>query len=1184
MHHAYRNSFVKPAFGFWVLLLLTSSPAFTQWTAHHPVPPVVITHQDQSLTQPLEVVLSELKAQHQINILVDSDIIRGKKVVPGNLAPDNLESSLHQLLRPLGLKLRKIAGAIYVIQPIEPPLKKVVRLPVGITPNSPKNIVLRRNGNLKISSVLQTITGQVTDLSTNEPLPGVNILAKGTTTGTVTDIDGNYRLTVDEEVTTLVFSSIGFERIEEVINGRSVINLSLAPDIQSLSEVVVVGYGTQKKSDLTGSVASVTSEELARSTIASLDQGLAGRAPGVQVTQQTGQPGGATSIRIRGGNSINSSNEPLYVIDGFPYYNDNNASSAGAIGGAPTVNALATLNPGDIASIEILKDASATAIYGSRGANGVILITTKRGKAGQSTIDYQTYYGVQEVIKTIPVLNARQYAEFRNDAFVNAQGLDGQGLPTYSDAEVAALGEGTNWQEEIFRTAPLQNHQLSFTGGTDDVQYAVSANYFDQEGIIINSGLERYSLRANLDAKLNQRMRLGNNFTASYITSDLARTGGGVNGTVGVQSPGAGNIIQDALFYNPVIPVRDENGNYTSDNASDTRGEGGGNQANTPNGNPVAFANLATQESNTVRLLDNLFVEYDFLENLTLKVSLGADVFVNKENSYLPSTIIQGATAPNGAASVGTLTSYSWLNENTLSYNKSLAGGHDISLLAGVTAQKYWSDAVSTNARDFATDVTTVYSLGAATTLDPAFSQYNQWTLFSYLFRANYSYNAKYLFTFSGRVDGSSRFGPNNKYGFFPSAAFAYRLSDENFIKDIEVIDDLKLRVSAGITGNQEIPTYRALSILAPQRYAFENSAPVVGFAPSRLGNPDIKWETTSQVDVGVDLALFSGRINVTSDLYYKRTDDLLLEVQLPFSSGFANAFRNIGSVENRGLELGINTVNIDRAFGWTTSFNIAFNRNKVLDFGDEQERFIGTDYNLLKGQAIGVIRVGEPIGNFVGYINDGIIRNQAELDAAPKSGNDFVGSRRFVDLDGDGEINDADRTIIGNALPKFTGGIQNNFRYKNFDLDVFFQFNYGNEIFNMTQLELEFLNGRQNNATTVLDRFQPGVNEDTDVARAGNPPYVYFRQAHTRWIEDGSFLRLRNLTFGYNLPTSKLGIDWLRTARVYFSAQNLWLLSDYRGYDPEVNINPQSNTLLGIDYASYPSAKVYTFGVNLGF
>lgn len=1093
---------------------------------------------DQDFAKPLQSVLNELEADHDVHFNYTSELV-GDKVI--RYQKDKSKSLLLNHLESLTI-------------------------------------------NRFMSLQEQSIQGKVTDLETGEPLPGVNILAKGTSSGTVTDVQGNYRLTVSDEVTTLVFSSIGYTSEEVEIGGRNIVNVALAPDVQSLEEVVVVGYGTVKKSDLTGSVASVSSEDLAKTTISSLDQGLSGRAPGVQVTQQTGQPGGATSIRIRGGNSINSSNEPLYVIDGFPYYNDNQASRAGAIGGAPALNVLATLNPGDIESIEILKDASATAIYGSRGANGVILITTKRGKAGEGKIDFESYYGVQEVIKTIPVLNARQYAEFRNDAFVNAQGLNGQGTPTYTQEEINSFGEGTNWQEEIFRTAPIQNYQLNFSGGNENVQYAISANYFDQQGIIINSDMKRYSVRANLDAKLNKRMKLGNNFTASHITSDLARTGGGNSGTQGVQSPGAGNIIQDVLFYNPAIPVRDENGNFTSDNASDTQGSGGGNQANTPNGNPVAFATLATQESLTTRLLDNLFVEYALLEDLKLRVSLGADIIINKENSYLPSTIIQGRNAPNGTASIGMLNSYSWLNENTITYQKTIHENHDLSLLAGVTAQKYWNERVNTNARDFSSDINEIHNLGSANIFDPASSGYNQWSLLSYLFRANYSYKSKYLFTVSSRIDGSSKFGANNKYGFFPSAAFAYRLSDEPFIRNLDFFDDLKLRLSAGVTGNQEIPTYQSLSVLGVQRYAFDNAAPVVGFAPSRLGNPDIKWETTKQVDLGMDMEMFEGRLSFSTDLYYKKTDDLLLQVRLPLSSGFATTFRNIGAVENKGIEFAVNSINVDGPFRWSTNFNIAFNRNKVLNFGDEQERFIGDDYNLMKGQAVSVIRVGEPVGHFVGWINAGIIKDSTELEQAPKSGNDHIGSRKFVDLNNDGVINNEDRAVLGNALPDFTGGIQNSFSYKNFDLDIFFQFSYGNEVYNMTQLELEFLNGRQNQSTTVLDRFQPGVNEDTDVARAGNPPYIYFRQSHDRWIEDGSFLRLRNLTFGYNLPVSDLNIGWLRSARVYFSGQNLWLLSNYRGYDPEVNINPQSNTLLGIDYASYPSAKIYTFGLNLGF
>ncbi|WP_020531937.1 SusC/RagA family TonB-linked outer membrane protein [Flexithrix dorotheae] len=1110
----------------------------------------------------LKEVFDEIEANTKFKFHYKKDFVKSKKLYTAHFNNASLADVLRYISKEENLRFKRINRDISV-----------------------KKTIIPNDISFEESYVYQQqmISGKVVSVEDGEPLPGVSILIKGTNNGTTTDFNGKYSLSAPENGV-LQFSFIGFETLEVGIGNQSTLDITLKPDMEQLEEVVVVGYGTVKKSDLTGSVSSVKAKELAKSTVSSFDQGLSGRAAGVQVTQQTGQPGGATSIRIRGGNSINSSNEPLYVIDGFPYYNDNNASSSGAVSGAPALNVLATLNPGDIENIEILKDASATAIYGSRGANGVILITTKRGKSGKGKVNFETYYGTQEVIKTIPVLNARQYAEFRNMAFVDGRGQNGNGLPTYSDEEVAAMGEGTNWQDEIFRTAPIQNYQLTFNGGSDAVRYAISANYFKQDGVIINSDLERYSLRANLDADISKNLKIGNNLNLSYLSSNLARTGGGRSGTNSIQSPGAGNIVQDALFYNPVIPVRDENGEFTSDNNSDTKGDGGGNQANTPNGNPVAFATLATQKSSTVRILENLFAEYSILENLKFKVMVGADIISNKENSYLPSSIIQGRTAPNGAASIGNLQSISWLNENTLSYNTTLGTDHSFNALIGMTSQKYTSERLGASGRDFPTDVNQMYSLQSANIIDPSYSNYFDWSLLSYLFRINYGYKGKLLFTFSGRSDGSSKFGENNKFGFFPSAAIAYRIGDEEFFQGQSLMNDLKLRFSAGITGNQEIPPYQTISTLGINRYPYNNESPSIGYVPTQIGNPDIKWETTKQINLGFDVEFFSGRIALTGDIYYKKTDDLLLQVRLPFSSGFANSFNNIGAVENKGFELALNTVNFEGDFSWTSQFNISANRNKVLDFGEENERYIGSDYNLFKGQAVGLIRKGEPIGNFVGYINDGIIKNQTELDNAPKSGNDYIGSRRFVDLNGDNIINNEDRAVIGNALPDFIGGFNNSLKYKNFSLDFLFQFSVGNEIYNMTQLEHEFLNGRQNNSTTVLNRFIPGVNEDTDVARAGNPPYIYFRQSHSRWIEDGSYIRLKNLTLSYDLPVDNLDIKWLRSSRVYVSGQNLWLLSDYRGYDPEVNINPQSNTLIGFDYASYPSAKVYMIGLNFGF
>jgi len=1047
------------------------------------------------------------------------------------------------------------------------------------------NELTKTSEGLSSSAVQQqkTITGKVKD-NTGVGLPGVSVVLKGTSIGVITEMDGKYSLSNVPENATLQFSFVGMKSQEVKVGTQTLINVVLADETIGIEEVVAVGYGTTKKKDITGSVSSVKAEDMTKSAVNSLDQGLSGRSAGVQVTTQSGQPGGATSLRIRGISSINSANEPLYVIDGFPYYNDNNATQGNAISGAPALNMLSTLNTGDIESIEVLKDASATAIYGARGANGVIMITTKRGKTGKAKIEFETYSGVQKVSKIIPLLNAKQYAQFRNDAYVDARGLNGTGLPTYTTDEIASMGEGTNWQNEIFRTAPISNYQVSATGGNEDLRYSISGSYFDQDGIVIGSNLKRFTGRVNIDARLTKRLSIGNNFTISRINSDLANTGGGTTGTNGNQGPSSSNIIEDALFFNPVIPVYDQTGAYVADNNTGTAlyAHGTGNKTNTPNQNPVATANLATLESITSRLLENIFAEYEILSSLKFRSSFGIDYLFNRQNSFMPSTVINGV--PGGIAAIGTANTLNWLTENTLTFNKQF-GVHSLQALAGFSAQKSQTEYLSMSGRTFPTDVVNVYNMATAGVADPSNSNYLGWSMMSYLGRLNYGYKDKYLATVSLRADGSSKFGKNNKYGYFPSAALAWKIHEGAFMKRLKVFDEFKLRLSAGTTGNQEIPAYQSLSGLGVLRYPISNTTPSVGLSPNRLGNPDIKWESTSQVDAGLDIAFFHRRVSLTLDAYYKTTKDLLLFVQVPFSSGFETVLQNIGSVENKGLEGSVQTVNVDKlGFLWKSSFNIAFNRNKVTNFGNEKERYIGSDYNLFKGQATSVIRVGEPLGNFVGYINDGIIKNQAELDKAPKSGYDYIGSRRYVDLNGDGKINDADRAIIGNALPKFTGGFQNTLSYKNISLDFFFQFVYGNDIYNMTQVELEFLNGRQNQSITVLDRFKPGVNENTDVARAGNPEYTYFRQSNSRWIEDGSFIRMKNVTLAYDMPLKKWNVNWLSSARIYFNGQNLWLLSKYRGYDPEVNVNSQSNTLLGFDYCSYPSAKTYTFGLKIGF
>ncbi len=1016
------------------------------------------------------------------------------------------------------------------------------------------------------------VKGTVTDKN-GTPLPGANIVEKGTNNGVTADFDGNFNIKLTDEKAVLVVSYIGFASKEIPLKGQTELRITLEERLAGLDEVVVIGYGTQRKSDLTGSVSSVSEEELKALPVASFDQALQGRAAGVQISQSSSQPGGALSIRIRGGNSINAGNEPLYVIDGIPIYNDNVKSQAGVIA-APSLNALSSLNPGDIESIEILKDASATAIYGSRGANGVVIVTTKRGKTGKPKITLETYTGIQEVRRTIPMLNAHQYAEFRNEAFVN-----GGGLPTFSDAEVQAMGEGTNWQNELFQSALIQNYQVGASGGTETSQYALSVGYFDQEGIIINSGFKRYSARLNLDSKVSDFLKVGSNLAYSRTVADVAKTGGGINGLQNIQSPN-GSVVASAIFYNPVIPVRDEDGNFTFDNTS-TQGNGGGNQANVPFENPIAYATLATNESFSNRLLGSVFAEFQLLKTVSFKSSFSVDVFDNKQNRYEPSTIREGLIAPNGFAHVGSTSTVSWLSENIFSYDFTFGEDHRLNGVAGFTYQDFHNESFSSSAADFVNDVVSFNDLSSGNIQYPSQSNLFDWALESYLGRLNYSFKDRYLFTFTGRIDGSSRFGKNNKYAFFPSGSFAWRLSQEEYLSSSKVISNLKLRASVGITGNQEIPVYQSLARLGVNRYTI-NGEPVVGISPTGVANPGLRWEKTTQTNIGMDASFFRSRLNLSVDAYQKTTDDLLLAVQLPKSSGFGTALQNIGSVENKGLELALDAILIDGPLFWSLGFNTAINKNEVTDLGGEERRYIDPGFNLFKGQAVSALVEGEPIGNFIGYQNAGIFSTQQEIDASAQP-DAQLGARRYVDQNDDGQIDDKDRTIIGNALPDFTGGLNTKVSYKNFDLDVFFNYSIGNDVYNMVALEAEFLNGRQNNSTTVLNRWTP-ENTNTDVMSAGNPSVAYFRQSHDRWVEDASFLRLRNISLGYNFPVDKMNIEWLRAVKIYISGQNLWTLTDYTGFDPEVNLTQESNINIGFDYGAYPAARTITLGLNVEF
>jgi TonB-linked SusC/RagA family outer membrane protein len=997
-------------------------------------------------------------------------------------------------------------------------------------------------GILNYAHAQEVVTGVVKDAS-GQTIPGATVVLKGTSKYASSDLDGKFSIAAPKDFPfTLQVNITGYQQQEidiyELSDEPAEIVLKTA---NVLDEVVVIGYGTQKKGDITGSVSSVPQLAL-KQPISSFDRALQGAAAGVQVTQVSGQPGAAVSIRIRGGNSITGGNEPLYVIDGFPVYNSNGDASAGVTAG-PSINALASLNPSDIESIEVLKDASATAIYGSRGANGVVLITTKKGKAGQNTLTYDAYYGSQKVLKKVDVMtSAKDWALLKNDARINSGKA-----PYYTQDQINNLGEGTDWQDEAFRSASIQNHQISLTGGDDRTRYAISGNYFKQNGILLNTDFERYSGRVNLERDFSSKFKVGVNLTASKISAQVANAG----------------IVNGLLSMPPAVNVRDANGKYTYQSEFET-----------PLGNPIATLEKEVNKTKTYRLLGNVYGEYTILDGLVAKVSFGTDIINNKQNRYIPSDIYQGANSnPTGKAYVGTKFASTWLNENTLSYSKTFNQKHSLNVVVGYTQQAFETESATAGSQAFITDQLEYNDLGSGSVYTQPESSASAWALNSYLGRINYSIDQKYIFTVSGRADGSSRFGKDKKWGYFPSAAFAWNISREDFLSSYKTISNLKLRLSAGVTGNQEIGQYLSLATLGSATYFFGGQT-YIGFAPNRIANPDLGWETTAQYDGGIDFSLYKNRINFVFDAYYKKTTNLLLNVPIPYTTGQSTALQNYGSVENKGIELGINTENFTGPFSWNTNFVFSVNRNKVLTLGD------GANY-IISGANIA--QVGQPLGSFYGYKTNGLFQTGDDIANLPtiNPATTKPGDRRYVDVNGDGKITQADdRTLIGNAQPKFQGGITNTLSYLNFDLSVFLQGTYGNKLFNQNRQQLELLTGQQNASTVAYDRWTP-TNPTNEVQRAFEDPASVNT---SRYVEDGSFLRLKNITLGYNLPKSIASKIHSSQIKVYVSAANLVTWTKYTGFDPEVSRNEQSTLGQGIDYSIYPSSKSFLAGLSISF
>ena len=983
----------------------------------------------------------------------------------------------------------------------------------------------------------QEVSGTVTDTETGKVLPGVNILVKETDIGVSTDENGEFELSAPSLQDTLVFSFIGYATQKVPINGRNEINVQMEQETYSAEEVVVVGYGTQRKEDLTGSVSSVSGEELTNIPASRVDGVLQGRAAGVRVTQTSGEPGAGSVIRIRGSNSIEGENSPLYVIDG-------------AIVG--TNFNLNNLNTNDIESIEILKDATATAIYGTRGSNGVILITTKTGRSvepGDPQITFNTYSGMQSMMNSVDLLNGPQHA-----AYANEDARYRGATEPFSDPNNVP---NIDWIDQITESAPLSSTEISISGQSadQDINYYVSGNYFNQRGLIRESGIERYNFRTNFDLDLSDKFTTGLRLNAARLNKDNNK------------------VNLSAALYRTALPeraIRNDEGEFTATNpvsASVYR-------------NPEADIQLKSDQNYTTNILASAYLEFTPSENLVIRSTFSPKIRYTKFNRYNPSQLPEHRIINQGGdGRVEVSTSTEILNENTVNYSTSIGNNHDIELLGGFTWETSRAEGVNARAFGFANDALEYNDLstGSDPTRNVVDSGWGSYQLVSWLGRSNYAYKSKYLLTLVGRVDGSSRFaGSNNEYGFFPSAAVAWRLGQEPFIEDMELFDVLKLRASYGLSGSQAINSFRSLALLDGTS-AYFNNTEQSAVQSGRPANKSLKWETSKQLDIGLEASLFSGRLSFEADYYWKKTEDLLLNVQIPRQTGFQSKLQNLGEIKNQGLEFDINTVNVTgNNFEWSSTFTIFGNRNEVLDLG-------GSEYidvvSPTSGGPGGRLIVGESVPVFVGVEYLGTWKSQQQIDESGQSAQQ-VGGPRFKDTDGDGEVTVEDFEVLGSPQPDFSFGFQNSFNYKRWKLDIFLQGTYGNEIYNSLTQSAFFGRPEANKYKSTLDRWTP-QNTDSDVPRAGTVATLSSVYSNSKMVEDGSHLRLKNLRLNYSLPVQKWGLSGFKDLSVYFSGSNLLLFSDFQLFDPEVSQYGDSNTAVGFSQGEYPYGRTLTLGIR---
>ncbi|OAV45910.1 hypothetical protein A3850_012870 [Lewinella sp. 4G2] len=994
---------------------------------------------------------------------------------------------------------------------------------------------------------VRTVTGTVTDEETGEPLIGVNIIVQGTSTGTVTDFDGNYSLSAEAD-DVLVFSYLSYLTKELKVGNRAVMNVELAPNSSQLDEVVVIGYGTAKRSDVTGSLSSIGEEELRELPVQGLDQAIQGRAAGVQVTQNSGAPGGAVSIRIRGiGSTLTA--EPLYVIDGVPVVNDNSVSRSqydGVEGSVQASNTLNTINPNDIESIEILKDASATAIYGARGANGVVLITTKRGKAGKSKISFESYIGRQTLATKVPVLDLRQYAEYYTR-------IGYEDIEEFQDLEL--LGRGTDWQDEIFNPAYNRNAQLTLSGGSERTQFAVSGGFTRTDGIVIGSAFDRFSGKINLDHQINDKVRVGNSLLVSRTTENISF------------NDNSRGVVFSALTFAPAAPVRNADGSFA----------GPQEEIQLLFQNPVSRA-LETEDINRkTRLLANFYLEADLFPWLKYRTEAGTDLLFASQSTFLPA-FSRGIVSQRSSLRLGENKNRFWINKHLLTFDKQLNENNRITVLAGFEAQEGGYEFSSASRLDLPNNENIALNLGNAAVQDNNGGA-GDFALVSYFGRANYSFSDRYQVTATLRTDGSSRFGPNNRYGVFPSAAFAWRVSNESFLANWEKLDNLKVRIGYGGTGNQEIGFYSYQSTVG-QYTAVQGDQITGAFTLNNIANPNVKWESSVQTNLGIDIGLFNNRLEIIADVYSRKAEDNLLPALLPGTTGGLSApFVNVGEILNQGFELTINTQNTTGALDWSTSFNFTRSTNEVKNLGDN-----GSLVASVEGIPVTRTVVGRPISQFYGYVREGIFQSVAEVAEAPfQSADTRAGDIKFADLNDDGVIDAADQTFIGNPLPDFTANINNRLSYKGFDMNFLFQGVFGNDLLNLVRRRTDRFEGFGNQSIRALEVWTPTNPSTTEPRSAFFDPNNNTRIS-TRFIEDGTFVRLKNISLGYTFPQLLLKKMKMENLRVYLSGQNLVTWTEYSGYDPEVGSFNQNPLINGVDNGRYPLARSVTFGLNANF